>query len=148
MFITESVMTRDVKIKVGWFSSEHRWKRKNLWISAENDWISMRARPGLSSVLHQLCFFDIESNLSAACCSFFYHVALPLKNHSLNLRLPAVSATLQIIKTVLLVTRKNCMRYIPKVQKNFSTIRFPSEFMAPCITTVTPIVIYSMKDGI
>ena len=46
MFITESVMTRDVKIKVGWFSSEHRWKRKNLWISAENDWISMRARPG------------------------------------------------------------------------------------------------------
>ena len=39
-------MTRDVKIKVGWFSSEHRWKRKNLWISAENDWISMRAQPG------------------------------------------------------------------------------------------------------
>ena len=46
MFITESVMIRDVKIKVGWFSSEHRWKRKNLWISAENDWISMRAQPG------------------------------------------------------------------------------------------------------
>ena len=46
MFITESVMTRDVKIKVGWFNSEHRWKRKNLWISAENDWISMRAQPG------------------------------------------------------------------------------------------------------
>ena len=39
-------MTRDVKIKVGWFSSEHRWKRKHLWISAENDWISMRAQPG------------------------------------------------------------------------------------------------------
>ena len=46
MFINESVMTSDVKIKVGWFSSEHRWKRKNLWISAENDWISMRAQPG------------------------------------------------------------------------------------------------------
>ena len=39
-------MTRDVKIKVSWFSSEHCWKRKNLWISAKNDWISMRAQPG------------------------------------------------------------------------------------------------------
>ena len=48
MFITESVMTRGVKIKVGWFSSEHRWKCKSLWISAENDWISMRAQPGYS----------------------------------------------------------------------------------------------------
>ena len=44
MFITESVMTRDVKIKVGWYRSEHRWKRTNLWISAESDWISMRAQ--------------------------------------------------------------------------------------------------------
>ena len=46
MFITESVMTRDVKIKVGCYSSDHRLKHKNLWISAENDWISMRAQPG------------------------------------------------------------------------------------------------------
>ena len=55
MFITESVMTRNVKIKVGWYSSEHRWKRKNLWIIAENDWISMRAQAGTN--------VDIVSNL-------------------------------------------------------------------------------------
>ena len=38
-------MTIGVKIKVGWYSSEHRWKRENLWISAENDWMYMRAHP-------------------------------------------------------------------------------------------------------
>ena len=32
-------MNVDVKIK-----TELRWKRKNLWISAENDWISMRTQ--------------------------------------------------------------------------------------------------------
>ena len=53
MFITKSVMTKDVKTKVGWYSSEHRWKRKDLWISAENDWKSMRAQSGL-----QIAFFS------------------------------------------------------------------------------------------
>ena len=66
MFITESVMTRDVKIKVGWYSSEHRWKRKNLGISAENDWISMRAQPGIAlSCLSFATFFNLSQSVPA-----------------------------------------------------------------------------------
>ena len=42
--------TRGVNIKVGWYSSEHCWKSKILWINAKNDWISIRVQPGVEKL--------------------------------------------------------------------------------------------------
>ena len=80
-------MTRVVKIKVRWFSSEHRWKRKNLWISAENDWISMRAQPGLSfshslvilktivwNVTSMHVWFQEAATVMNNSCNFFFYL--------------------------------------------------------------------------
>ena len=62
IFSAESVMTRDVKIKVGWYSSEHSWKRKNLWISAKSGWRSMRAQAGYHNHQYSCFSYPMEIN--------------------------------------------------------------------------------------
>ena len=116
MFITESDMTRDVKIKVGWYSSELRWKRKNFWISAENDWISLRAQPGYKAQYFKISVFSTPAE----------NLLLKVRERSITYQF---FQTKKIAKNVPLHTQKSVLRTPAEI---FSSIwiRFSPQMFA------------------